>query len=321
MTIVRLGYVAMSMQLQNSSPSQTMTYAQFSKIPDKEAAVRKLERIARSNLANCLRLLKHNHANDISFFRLSSRLIPLANHEELEGWNYLAPLTEILNEIGDYIAKHKMRIDFHPDHFVLLNSPKKDILKTSVVTLGMHVKLLKEMGIDPDQRCVIHIGGAYQDREKALERFIYNWMFVPYEIQKSIMLENDDTTFHLSDTLFLCEKLGIPLVFDYHHHLAHHKNQNWEEDWERVVKTWSQSSLPIKMHISSPKSEKEFRSHADYIDPGMFFDFLHAIKGSVRQVDCMIEAKRKDEALFHLMENIKKRNDIELLNESSFRLI
>ena len=31
-TIVRLGYVAMSMELKNASPSQTMTFTQFQKI-------------------------------------------------------------------------------------------------------------------------------------------------------------------------------------------------------------------------------------------------------------------------------------------------
>jgi UV DNA damage repair endonuclease len=58
--IVKLGYVAMSVELQNASPSQTMTFAQFSKIKDREAAIRRLERIAESNIDNCLRLLKHN---------------------------------------------------------------------------------------------------------------------------------------------------------------------------------------------------------------------------------------------------------------------
>ena len=50
----------------------------------------------------------------------------------------------------------------------------------------------------------------------------------------------------------------------------------------------------------------------------MFFDFLHEIKGSVPQIDCMIEAKRKDEALFHLMEEIKTRDDVEIIDGSSF---
>lgn len=48
--LVRLGYVAMSVHLKNASPSQTMTYAQFQKLDDRAAAIRKLERIANSNL-------------------------------------------------------------------------------------------------------------------------------------------------------------------------------------------------------------------------------------------------------------------------------
>ena len=63
MTIVRLGYVAMSMELKNASPSKTMTFAQFEQIDDREAAIRKLERIALTNLQNTLRLLKHNAAS------------------------------------------------------------------------------------------------------------------------------------------------------------------------------------------------------------------------------------------------------------------
>lgn len=320
MTIVRLGYVAMSTELKNASPSQTMTFAQFQKINDREAAIRKLERIALSNLHNTLRLLKHNVASEIHFYRLTSRLIPLANHGELEDWNYIKPIKAALREIGDFVKKFKMRVDFHPDHFVLINSEKKHILKNSIRTLHLHYLLLKNMGIDPTHRCVMHVGGNYKETELSLERFIENWMVVPRSIQKMIMLENDDTSFTLEDVLYLCEKLEIPLVFDYHHHLAHHQNANWEACWDRVVQTWRYSPLPIKMHISSPKSDKAFRHHSDYVDSDMFFNFLKEIKGSIPQIDCMIEAKEKDGALFALMEEIKTRKDVEIIDGSSFYL-
>ncbi|MFJ7726195.1 UV DNA damage repair endonuclease UvsE [Neobacillus sp. NPDC097160] len=320
MTIVRLGYVAMSMELKNASPSQTMTFAQFQNIDDREAAIRKLERISLSNLHHTLRILKHNAASEIHFYRLTSRLIPLANHEELLDWNYLKPLRGQLREIGDFVKELDIRIDFHPDHFVLINSMKKDILKNSIQTLKMHYLLLKGMGIDPTHRCVMHVGGNYKETEASLERFVDNWMVVPRSIQKMIMLENDDTSFTLEDTLYLCEKLEIPLVFDYHHHLAHHRNAEWEVHWDRVIQTWSYSSLPVKMHISSPKSQKAFRHHADFVDADLFFQFLKEIRGSLPQIDCMIEAKRKDEALFHLMEEIKTRDDVEIIDGSSFHL-
>lgn len=320
MTIVRLGYVAMSMELKNASPSKTMTFAQFQKISDREAAIRKLERIALANLENTHRLLKHNVFNEIHFYRLTSRLIPLANHGELLEWDYMKPLKEKLHEIGEFSKKHNMRIDFHPDHFVVLNSSKTEVLKNSLKTLEMHYLLLKEMKIDPTHRCVLHVGGNYKETEKSLERFVNNWDDVPGSIQKMIMLENDDTSFTLDDTLYLCEKLGIPLVFDYHHHLAHHRNENWEDSWYRIVATWKDSPLPIKMHISSPKNEAEFRHHSDYVDVNMFFRFLKEIKGTVPQIDCMIEAKKKDEALFSLMKEIKQREDVEIIDGASFYL-
>ncbi|RSL30229.1 UV DNA damage repair endonuclease UvsE [Salibacterium salarium] len=318
MTYVRLGFVAMSMELKNASPSQTMTYAQFQKHENREAAIRKLERIAQSNLQNSHRILKHCVAHDIAFYRFSSRLVPLATHQDLSDWNYEQPLQEYLEEVGHYIEKNQMRVDFHPDHFVILNSPKKDVLAMSIKILGVHKKLLKGMRVDPKHRCVLHVGGMYQNKETALERFISNWKEIPGDVQEMIMLENDDKSFHLNDVLYLCEKLEVPLIFDYHHHLANHGDVNWETEWSRVIDTWKYSPLPLKMHISSPKNEKEFRSHADHVAPDMFLHFLRTVKGSVKQIDCMIEAKRKDEALFNIMQDIKHHSDIELVDDASF---
>jgi UV DNA damage endonuclease len=320
MTVVRLGYVAMSLNVKNASPSQTMTIKNFSQIENRSAAMLKLERITRSNIQNTSRILRHNAVHDIKFYRMTSRLVPLATFEELPDWDYMMAIEEDLEEVGKFVTEKEMRVDFHPDHFVLINSPKKEVLKMTVKTLMLHKRLLEGMGILPRHRCVLHVGGVYGDRELALERFIQNWMLVPNAIQEMVILENDDKSFHLNDTLYLCEKLGVPLVFDYHHHLAHHENKNWEEEWERIVNTWSNSHLPIKMHISSPKNEKQFRAHNDYVDVKMFMDFLNEIKGSVDQVDCMIEAKKKDEALFKLMEDLKHYNNIEIIDGASFRI-
>jgi len=316
--LVRLGYVAMSMNLQNASPSKTMTFAQFLKQKDKDAAIRKLELISKTNISNCLRLLKHNKAHNISFFRLSSKLIPLANHEELKDWNFMKPLKEELNQLGEFALKNNMRIDFHPDHFVILNSVDEELLKSSIKTLKMHYQLLKAMKINTEQRCVLHVGGGYDDKEKALEQLIENFGSVPSPIQKMLMFENDDTTFTFDETLFACEKLGVPIVFDYHHHLVNHVNEQWTENWERAVNTWAVSELPMKMHISSQRDDKDIRAHADYVESSMFLTFLNEIYGSVKQIDCMIEAKQKDNALFKLMEDLKSHPSVELVNDSSF---
>lgn len=320
MTLVRLGYVAMSSVLQNCSPSQTMSYTRFKQIHDREAALRKLERLAQSNIENCLRLLKHNLAHDIHFFRLSSKLVPLATHEDLKGWRYIRAIESDLRELGDYARDHDMRIDFHPGQFYVLNSPKEEVLHASLYGLRYFRRLVRAMKIQPRHSLVIHAGGIYNDKESALERFIENWAYVPFSIQKMIMLENDDKSFTLRDILYLCEKLEVPLVFDYHHHLANHDGKNWIKEWPRVIETWARSPRAVKMHISSPKSQKAFRQHADYVDPEMFLRFLSEINGSVPQIDCMIESKQKDKALFQLMEDLKTRPEIEMVDEASFSI-
>lgn len=318
MTTIRLGYVAMSTQLVNASPSQTVTFAQFKQIKNKEAAIRKLGRVGASNLDSCIRILKHNISHDIQFFRLSSRLVPLVNHPEIGHWDYMTPLREKLSELKTLIKKHQMRVGFHPDHFVVLNSEDKEVFVNSLRVLQYHLHLLKGMGIHPVHRCVLHVGGRYNDKQQALETFIENWSFIPKQIQEMIILENDDTVFTAEDTLYLCEKLNIPMVFDYHHHLTNDGGRSWEDLWDRIVKTWEHSPLPVKMHISSPKTEKQPKAHHDYIDSKPFFSFLGQINGSVKNIDCMIEAKMKDEALFALMRNVKKDDTFQVLNGSTF---
>ncbi|MBN6186831.1 UV DNA damage repair endonuclease UvsE [Aneurinibacillus sp. BA2021] len=322
---VRLGYVAMSVNVVNASPSKTMTAKQFALIADREAGLRKLERIAKENLHNCTRLLYHNRAYDITFFRLSSRLIPLVGHEMTEGWEYRAHLAEAFHELGEIAIKDGVRIDFHPDHYVVLNTPRRQTLDASLAALDHHIWMLKALGIRPVHRCVLHVGGTYKDKEKAACQFIDNWSLVPEEIKSCVLLENDDKVFTAKDTLELCETLGIPMVLDIHHHRCNHAGEE-EEVYDllpRIIATWRTSPLPPKMHISSPRSEKDVRAHADYIEPEDLFPFLRRIVPYTERLDVMIEAKQKDDALLRLMEWVRNNGEpegIRALNGASFQL-
>lgn len=52
-------------------------------------------------------------------------------------------MIESLRELGKFAMENDMRIDFHPDHFVLLNSPKPEIFKQSLLVLKLHHQLLR----------------------------------------------------------------------------------------------------------------------------------------------------------------------------------
>ena len=74
----------------------------------------------------------------------------------------------------------------------------------------------------------------------------------------------------------------------------------------RIFQTWDHVDLIPKIHISSPKGEKEFRSHADFVDLDFIMPFIKMVKELGQDVDFMIEAKAKDQATLKLVEDMSK---------------
>lgn len=313
---VRFGYVAMSVNVQNASPSKTMTFASFNKIGDREAAIRKLERIAAENLHNTLRLLKHNRASDIKVYRFSSKLVPLATHEHFKDWNPFIELQPAFAEVGDYAKANGMRVSFHPDHFTVLSSPRPEVLSSSIRDLKHHEAMLQAMGLSAAAKNNIHIGGAYGDKVTSAQRFVDHVQTLDLSLRERLTLENDDKTFNASETLEVCRRTGLPMVLDIHHQWVNNEGEKPWELWPGILETWQgplaqsgsapDNPLPPKIHASSPKSERDPRGHADGVELEPLLTFLRAIAAITPRLDVMIEAKRKDEALFNLMKELEK---------------
>jgi UV DNA damage endonuclease len=332
--IVRFGYVAMSTLIPDCSPSKTMTMASFGKLGDREAGLRKLEAIARINLHNTLRLLKHNTGSDIMVYRLTSKLIPLATHPDLQDWNPFSALAEEFAEVGTFVKKHGMRVSFHPDHFTVLSTPRPEVLVNSVRDLQHHTDMLEAMGLPATAKNNIHIGGAYGDKPVSAERFCMQCSALPLELRERMTLENDDKTFNAVETLEVCRRLGLPMVLDIHHQWVNNDGELPWELWPEIQKTWTGSLalkdvlpgelLPPKIHVSSPRSPSDPRSHADGVEPAPLVAFLKRIAADTPAVDVMIEAKLKDGALFGLMEAMKELaeagNGITVLNGASVNI-
>lgn len=314
--IVRFGYVAMSTVIPDCSPSKTMTMASFSKIADREAALRKLELIARGNLHNTLRLLKHNAGSEIRVYRMTSKLVPLATHPDLQDWNPFAALEQEFAEVGGYIRRKNMRVSFHPDHFTVLSTPRPEVLVSSVRDLTHHVDMLEAMGLPATAKNNIHIGGAYGDKATAAARFKDNFASLPDRLKTRLTLENDDKTFNAPETLAVCRELGLPMVLDIHHQWVNNDGELPWELWPAIRESWTSplaltdvpesGTLPPKIHVSSPRSPSDPRSHADGVDLAPLLGFLKRIAADTPAVDVMIEAKAKDGALFALMDEFKE---------------
>lgn len=315
----RLGYVAMTMSLENCSPSGTVTYAVYTKLKDDYAKSLRLDRVTKSNIENTLRILKYNNALNIEVYRLTSKLVPLATHCELKAWEYPAQFCNEFKALGDYIKDKHMRISAHPDHFTILNPIKQEVLEASIRDLDYHVKLYEAMGLDDYRyKLVLHVGGLYGDKKSSIERFKENFVKLPDRIRNRIILENDDKSFTAADVLQICRELSIPMVLDVHHHKCANNGEKLEELLPGIFETWSKEPFPPKLHFSSPKNQKDFRSHADYIDFGEFAEFINLAKRFNTDIDIMLEAKMKDKALFDLADKLKQVNSITEIGKANF---
>ncbi|ATW25131.1 UV DNA damage repair endonuclease UvsE [Candidatus Formimonas warabiya] len=315
---IRLGYAALSLQLENCSPAKTVTFKTYSGIADQEARLDKLRRVARQNIENTFRVLRYNTAHDILLYRFSSQIIPLATHPLVEDWDYLREFAPELQGLGHYCRAHHLRVSAHPDHFTVINSPDEAVVAGSIKDLDYHAGLFRAMGLDKQTKMVLHIGGRYQDKTASLKRFLANFQMLPSHIKSRLMLENDDRSYSAGDVIEVCRKLKVPMVLDVHHHLVHHAGEQLSRLLPQVYATWTHQ-IP-KLHFSSPRSPEKIRCHAQEIDPESFYHFIMTAREFNQDIDVMLEAKNKDLALFALVKEMSRKKGVTLINEAMMRI-
>ena len=270
---IRLGYVSLAKTLDDITTSHTITYTNYIK---NNYTVDKLIEITNLNLDSLKEILIYNVKNNFHFYRITSKLVPLATHKDVE-FNYIKPMLNKYEEIGNIINKNKLRVDTHPDQFAVLNSTNKEIVNNTIKILEYHYNILKAFNIK-DKVIILHVGSSVFGKENSIKRFINNFNLLPSHLKEVIALENDDKTYNIIDVLQLCEKCSVPMVLDYHHYLCNNNGEKIEDYLNRIFNTWK-NKIP-KMHFSSPKnnSKKDFRSHNDYIDSNKFTIFLEILK-------------------------------------------
>jgi UV DNA damage endonuclease len=315
---IRFGYVSHAVSLWDASPAKTVTFTRYQQLGAEERKD-KLLFVTKENLKHTLRMLYYNLGHEIELYRLSSSIVPLATHPDIL-WDFVTPFLQEWLEIGDLVKKKRLRVSFHPNQFTLFTSPQKKITNNAVVDMEYHYKLLKAMGIEASSLINIHIGGAYGDKEKTIKRFYENLKTLPLDIKKVMTLENDDKTYNAEETLAACERVGVPFVFDYHHHMANPCAAPLEDLLPRMFGTWAGRTFPPKVHISSPKNEKEFRSHADFVSVEFMMPFLKLLQEYGQDIDFMIEAKAKDQALLKLVDDLSKVRGIKRISGGALEL-
>ena len=265
-------------------------------------AVAKLSRLCLANADALLASLRFCADNQIGCFRINSQILPIKTHPDC-GYSIgdLPASDEIIRrfkECGEFAQKHDVRTCFHPDQFVVLNSPRDDVVEKSVEELEYQAEVAEWVRADVIN---IHAGGAYGDKQKALAEFARNLERLSHRARIRLTVENDDKTFTPADLLPVCKAEGLPFVYDVHHHRCNPDGLSIEQVTRRAIATWNREPM---FHISSPLhgwTGPNRERHHDFID---MQDFPACWRR--KKITVEVEAKAKEVAVSRLQAELQK---------------
>ncbi|KAG6282813.1 hypothetical protein E4U48_003082 [Claviceps purpurea] len=276
--------------------------------PSTDRGLKFVQNLGLNNARDIVKMIRWNDKYGIKFMRLSSEMFPFASHPEY-GYD-LSFAADVLSEAGKVASELGHRLTTHPGQFTQIGSPRKEVVTASFRDLAYHDELLTRLRLsdqlDRDAVMILHMGGTFGDKAATLNRFRENYAKLPAGVKKRLVLENDDVSWNVHELLPVCEELNIPLVLDYHHHNIIFDPSIREGTldviglYDRIKATWTRKNITQKMHYSEPTAAavtpRDRRKHSARV---------RTLPPCVNDMDLMIEAKDKEQAVFELMRMFK----------------
>ena len=291
---MNLGYACINMTLGSQKPRVT-TNRSMIKRTFLEKGIEYAGELGLQNAKDLFTILQWNNRKGIKVFRVSSDMFPWASEYGIENSPYYKRIETVLRACGNFATTNGIRITSHPGPFNVLVSPREHVVENTIKDLEIHGKIFDMMGLSrtPYNKLNIHCNGVYGDKISAMDRFCKNFEKLSPAVQGRLTVENDDkaSMYSVKDLMYIHERIGIPIVFDYHHHLFNTGDLSEQEALELAISTWPNDIKPI-VHYSESKALHEENSklkpqaHSDYINE------LPNLYGN--DVDVMVEAKAKE---------------------------
>lgn len=258
----------------------------------KNASRVKLLELMSHNLNSLENIIDYNIKNNIGLFRISSGIIPFGSSpvNNLNWWNLF---DSQLSKIGQKIKTSGMRVSMHPGQFTVLNSPKQEVVKKAIADLRYHIQVLDSLSVGETHKIVLHIGGVYNEKSQSIKRFIKNYMNLDDSIKRRLVIENDDKSYNVSDTLEISSIINVPVVFDNLHNQVNPCDKNMSDYYwiNECKKTWKEKDGRQKIHYSQQDPLKKPGSHSQSIMISKFMSFYDKLD---RDIDIMLEVKDKN---------------------------
>lgn len=281
---MRIGYACLSVALEG---------AQIKTCTLKSATPERLISLAGENLLAMERMIDYNIANNISFYRISSDIIPFGSSAAFRlPWEDVHK--ELLQKLAHKIEKSGMRVSMHPGQYTVLNSPDADVVRRAIDDLLYHARFLDALKLNQTHKIILHVGGKYGDPASALLRFVEVYRDLPEAITNRLILENDGSIYQISEVLALCNQIGAPAVYDNLHNAINPADvTKSDDDWISLCReTWREQDGKQKTHYSQQHPAKTRGAHSDTILIEPFLDYCSSISGE--KPDIMLEVKDKN---------------------------
>jgi UV DNA damage endonuclease len=303
---MELGYACINMTLSENTPKITTNRSMIKKTFQAKGLEYAGE-LGLKNAKDLLHILKWNKENGINFFRLSSDFFPWASNYKFEELPQFNSIKAELEKSGKFAIDNGIRITSHPGPFNVLVSPREHVVENTITDLEIHGRVFDLMGLSqtPYNKLNIHCNGVYGDKISAMDRFCKNFKRLSPSVQSRLTVENDDkaSMYSVKDLMYIHERIGIPIVFDYHHHKFNTGGLSEEEALKLAMSTWPDGIKPA-VHYSESKALHE---ENDKIKPQAHSDYINALPNLYgMDVAVMVEAKAKELAILPFIKKVSK---------------
>ena len=306
---MNLGYACINMTLGAQSPRVTTNRSMVKKTFN-ERGIAYASELALENVRDLFEIIKWNVKNGIKVFRTSSDMFPWASEYNVEDMPDYNKIANILKGCGTYAKQNGLRITSHPGPFNVLVSPNPKVVQNTITDLELHGKVFDMMGLElsPYNKINIHCNGVYGDKIAAMDRFCENFEKLSDSVKKRLTVENDDkaSMYSVKDLMYIHHKIGIPIVFDYHHHQFCTGDLTEQQALILAVSTWNKSGVKPVVHYSESKALHE---NDTKLKPQAHSDYITNLPDTYNiDVDVMVEAKAKELAILPFINELTIKN-------------
>lgn len=265
---------------------------------------------------------------EVGFYRVAADMLPAPPGSPDTRYQHMRrQINECeaeLETLAEQVRARGVRLTLHLDHHITLGSTDETAAQRAMAEIETRALLLEQLGSGPEGVMVLHAGSPAHDHS-ALERFTRRYLALSARARARLVVENTPGGPSLEALFWLHQQCGIPIVFDYLHHLLTPPTQPGARlpldmalglalaSWpERVRPKVHLSTARSEAHLLPARGEKAARvlpprpgQHADYIALADLLALLRAARG-LPPFDIMLEAKAGDLALLRLRDEVAR---------------